>query len=55
MLTGKTRYRRNWRGKMILQVEEKFHHMDDLGGSGYYDEYDSLRWRDAKWNEAPQA
>lgn len=48
MLTGKTRYRTTIFGRMVLQVQEKFHHMKDLNGSGYYDEYDSYTWRDAK-------
>lgn len=50
-LTGNKRHRRNWRGKMILQVEYVRNHMDDLNGSGYYDEYQTKHWRDAKWDE----
>lgn len=47
-LTGRTRYRSNWRGKLILQIEYSLHHVRDLNGTGYYDEWDTLHWRDAK-------
>jgi len=47
-LTGRTRYRSNWRGKLILQVEYSQHHVKDLNGSGYYDDWDTLHWRDAR-------
>lgn len=33
----KYKFRRNWRGKYILQVQR--HGLDDLNGSGYYDKY----------------
>ena len=46
-LTGAWRYRITWRGKLILQVQEKFLRMYDLGGSGHFDESDYYRWRDA--------
>lgn len=47
-LTGRTRYRTNWRGKLILQVEYSQNHTRDLNGSGYFDDWDTLHWRDAK-------
>lgn len=46
-LTGRTRYRTNWRGKLILQVEYTQHYCNDLNGSGYYDQWDANYWRDA--------
>lgn len=47
-LTGRTRFRTNWRGKLILQVEYTAFHMKDLNGSGYFDEWTTTHWRDAK-------
>ncbi len=47
-LTGRTRYRTNWRDKLILQVEYTQHYCHDLNGSGYYDEGHTTHWRDAK-------
>lgn len=47
-LTGRTRYRTNWRGKLILQVEFTRRYCHDLNGSGYYDEGETTHWRDAK-------
>lgn len=47
-LTGRTRYRSNWRGKLILQVEYTRYYCHDLNGSGYYDEGHTTHWRDAK-------
>lgn len=47
MLTGKTKYRVGWRGRLILQVEEAWTTLIDLNGSGYYDEGHHTRWRDA--------
>ena len=44
-LTGNTRYRTNWRGKLILQVEETIQSYDWRGGGSYSPEF--LRWRDA--------
>jgi hypothetical protein len=41
------RYRRSWRGKLILQICETKHYMKDLNGSGYYDEWSKEVWRDA--------
>ena len=47
----KTRYatRRRFMRKplVVLQVQEIRHHMKDLNGSGYYDEYSTEHWRDA--------
>jgi hypothetical protein len=40
----KTRYRINWRGKMILQVQEVYNHCDPVT----LDPYKSKHWRDAK-------
>ena len=40
----KTRYRRNWRGKFILQVEDTRNHCDPKT----FDPYTSTHWRDAK-------
>lgn len=48
MLTGRTKYRTSWRGKLILQVEYKRYYCKDLNGSGYYDEGETLHWRDAR-------
>lgn len=39
------RYRRNWRGKLILQVEEIRNHSMPVGNS--FDEWQSKEWRDA--------
>lgn len=47
-LTGRTRHRANWRGKLILQVEYEVAFCHDLNGSGYYDTGTTLRWRDAR-------
>lgn len=47
MLTGKTRYRTTWRGKVVLQVEEAAGYCHDLNGSGYYDTGTYKFWRDA--------
>ena len=47
-LTGRTRYRTSFRGKLILQVEETWASLKNLNGSGYYDEHVHVRWRDAK-------
>lgn len=52
-LTGRTRYRSSWRGKLILQVEYKQHYFNDLNGSGYYDEGFTTHWRDAKVEDLP--
>ena len=44
-LTGNTRYRTNWRGKLILQVEEAYHSFAP------YPEMDGMNfthWRDAR-------
>lgn len=46
-ITGRTRYRTNWRGKIILQVEYTRFYFHDLNGSGYYDEGHTTHWRDA--------
>jgi hypothetical protein len=43
----KTRYRINWRGKVILQVEETTHHCDPMT----FDPYVSTHWRDAKLSD----
>lgn len=46
MLTGRTRYRTNWRGKIILQVEETGVEFDY---DRYHIECQSVTsWRDAK-------
>jgi hypothetical protein len=44
-LPQRTRYRTNWRGKLILQVQELFNNADprDPGDCGQT----YLRWRDA--------
>lgn len=47
-LTGRTRYRTSWSGKLILQVEYGYVHITDLSGSGYYDYDNVTKWRDAK-------
>lgn len=47
-LTGRTRFRINWRGKVVLQVEYSRHYFDDLNGSGYYDSGTTQNWRDAR-------
>lgn len=47
-LTGRTRYRTNWRGRLILQIEYSLHHTRDLNGTGYYEDWDTLHWRDAR-------
>jgi len=45
-LTGRTRYRRGWFGRLILQVEETGCLFDPRGGGSYSPDY--TRWRDAK-------
>lgn len=52
-LTGRYRYRTNWRGKLILQVEYTLNHCNDLNGSGHYDEWQTQNWRDAKVTDVP--
>ena len=47
------RLKRNWRGKLVLQVEEIRHHMKDLNGSGLFDEYQTKNWRDAQLSDLP--
>lgn len=47
------RFRVNWRGKLILEVRETVHHCHDLNGSGYFDEYQTVKWRDAKIMDIP--
>ncbi len=46
MLTGEIRFRTNWRGKLILQIEETYISIDDRDPRdlGQY----QRRWRDAK-------
>ena len=44
-LTGNHRYRSNWRGKLILQVEEAVQCSDWFGGT-------VLRWTETKWRDA---
>ena len=42
-ITGETRYRRNWRGQMVLQV---------LSVTGpIIGEADIIEWRDATWED----
>ena len=45
--TGKYRFRTNWFGKQILQVQVIYDKSYDCGGSGYYDEVTVVEWRDA--------
>lgn len=47
--TGRFRVRKNWWGKLIFQVEYVRNHCNDLNGSGYYDEFQTYVWKDAKW------
>lgn len=47
-LTGRTRYRRGWFGRLILQVEFSQRYVRDLNGSGYYDSGLITKWRDAR-------
>lgn len=49
--TGRRRHRRNWRGKLILQVEEVQNHTQCLGGSGHFEDWQTVRWRDAKLSD----
>lgn len=46
-LTGRTRYRTGWRGKIILQVEYTEYYCHDIHGSGHFDEGHTTHWRDA--------
>lgn len=52
MLTGKFRYRAGWRGRLILQVQERVDNSwnawspDDIPPPGWQDT--RLIWRDAK-------
>ena len=49
--TGKTRYRQNWRGKMILQIEWTWEEPIDVGyGLGTHSET-VTGWRDATWED----
>jgi len=52
-LTGNIRYRNSLFGKLILQVEYKLNHCDDVYGSGYFDEYETVHWRDATVKDIP--
>lgn len=54
-LTGRTRYRSGWRGKLILQVEYTSYYCHDLNGSGYYDVGHTMHWRDADVKDLPAA
>lgn len=45
-LTGNHRYRSNWRGKLILQVEEKFLRSAYVNEVEFWTE---TKWRDATW------
>ena len=45
-LTGETRYRSGWRGKLILQVEETGIQYENCGA--YVDSARVRYWRDAK-------
>lgn len=49
------RLRRTWGGNFVLEIEETRHRMDDCNGSGYYDEWQSKRWRKATLEEAQRA
>ena len=50
MLTGKTRYRKGWFGKVILQVEENITIDEDVGyGIGTHSSQ-CLQYRDARPN-----
>lgn len=55
-MIGNFRYRtlKRWFRKpvLVLQVEQVEHHMMPLGGSGYYDEWQTKRWRDVRPDEA---
>jgi len=46
------RLRRTVFGTFVLEVQETRHHITDLNGSGYYDEYSSKHWRKATLQEA---
>lgn len=51
MLTGKTRHRSSsilGSTKLVLQVEYTASHTKDLNGSGYYDDWTTTHWRDAR-------
>lgn len=45
-LTGRSRYRTTWTGKVVLQVEESGQLYDPRGGGSYSS--DQFRWRDAR-------
>lgn len=47
------RLKRTFFGRLVLQVEEIRNHMTDLNGSGYYDEWQSKRWRNATLADLP--
>lgn len=44
-LTHNTRYRTNWRGQLILQVEERIITTENMGSHAEF--VNSKRWRDA--------
>jgi hypothetical protein len=55
-LTGNHRYRSNWRGQLILQVEEAVRHSDLFGSTVHG--WTVTKWRDAtlfdlqtEWND----
>lgn len=68
-LTGRTRYRQNWRGKLILQVEfndsawlghsvHRFHawrdaRLSDIYAGAYYGNMPCELVRDRKWPSTP--
>ncbi|MCE9567405.1 MAG: hypothetical protein K8U57_35845 [Planctomycetes bacterium] len=50
-LTGKTRVRIGWRGRLILQVQETYQY--STGGDSLLRPHTGYRWRDAKVTDLP--
>lgn len=45
------RLKRSLFGRLYIEIQETSHHVRDLAGSGYYDEWDTTHWRKAKLSE----
>lgn len=47
-LTGRRRYRKGWRGRLVLQVEKVQHYVDVEPMDMSTTAWDVVEWRDAK-------
>ncbi len=48
------RFRKNWRGKQILQIRKIREHFEDVYNTGFFDSYVTFRWEDASEEEAQE-